>query len=583
MEIVLRKPLKKVWLKASVVGSTWASVEIILGSFLHNLKIPLAGTILSFISVWILISFLQIWKEKGLALRAGIICALLKSISPSAIILGPMIGIFTEAILVELFILLFGKNLIAYMLGGALAVLSSLLHKAISLLILYGFDLVKILSDLYNYAMKQVRMEGLSPAYFLLVVAAIYMLTGMAGAVAGYISGRKYLKRKVVMGHNGTLNFQPGKISADESHRESYSILLFIFHLCALIIVLLLINSKFMIPAAIVSCAYVVFCILKYRNSLRRLKKVYFWLSFLLITFAAAFLWNGFSNGAFFTLNGLMIGLKMNVRAIIIVLGFAAISVELKNPVIKSLLYSKGLANLYQSTNLAFAALPFFISNVSKSPGKDKPPKLIAFNNIFALAESLLSVMEKEEQNKPGIVIITGPVHSGKTTLAKAIVSRLTSEKIKVAGFLSIAHFGEGICKGYDLLDIESPESIKLCDHDPVTGDLTIGPYHFSEEAILKGEKLLSPEYLADKQLAVIDEIGRLELANKGWSSAIENISHQTSIPQLWIVRQNIVRKVIRRWNTGDVFIFETGKDTESEISQKISELIGRNSTINPS
>ena len=121
MQIIPGKPLSQKWLKAAVIGSIWASVEIILCSFLRNLKIPFSGMILSFISVWLLISFLQLWKENSIILRAGIICALMKSISPSALILGPMIGIITEAILIELFIFIFGKNLFGYMIGGAFA------------------------------------------------------------------------------------------------------------------------------------------------------------------------------------------------------------------------------------------------------------------------------------------------------------------------------------------------------------------------------------------------------------------------------------------------------------------------------
>lgn len=109
MELIASKPLKEIWLKASVLGSIWASIEILLGSFLHNLKIPFSGMILSLIGVWLIISFLQVWKERGLVWRAGIICALMKSISPSAIILGPMIGIFTEALLIEFFIFVLGK------------------------------------------------------------------------------------------------------------------------------------------------------------------------------------------------------------------------------------------------------------------------------------------------------------------------------------------------------------------------------------------------------------------------------------------------------------------------------------------
>src|SRR5664280_916049 len=163
MEAIVYKPLNSIWLKASVVGSIWASIEILLGSFLHNLNIPLSGTILSFISVYLLISFLQIWKENGLILRAGLICALMKSISPSAIILGPMIGIMTEAILLELFILLLGRNLVSYMIGGAFAVLSALFHKLLSLLILYGFDFIKIITALYKFLVKQINLPDLDP------------------------------------------------------------------------------------------------------------------------------------------------------------------------------------------------------------------------------------------------------------------------------------------------------------------------------------------------------------------------------------------------------------------------------------
>src|SRR5674476_209526 len=185
METIIYKPLNSIWLKASVVGSFWASIEIILGSFLHNLKIPLSGMILSFISVYLLISFLQIWKENGLVWRAGIICALMKSISPSAIILGPMIGIFTEAMLIEIFIFAFGKNLIGYLIGGAFAVLSTILHKLVGLLILYGFDFIKILSDLYLFAVKQINLEHLSPTFLIILIVFIYIITGMAGAIAG--------------------------------------------------------------------------------------------------------------------------------------------------------------------------------------------------------------------------------------------------------------------------------------------------------------------------------------------------------------------------------------------------------------
>ena len=112
---------------------------------------PFAGTFLAFASVGLVIAFVQVWKDKGLILYAGLIAALLKSMSPSAIILGPMIGILSEALILEVFLLLLGRNLIGYLVGGALAVLSALIHKIVSLLITYGFDLVIIVDQLYKY------------------------------------------------------------------------------------------------------------------------------------------------------------------------------------------------------------------------------------------------------------------------------------------------------------------------------------------------------------------------------------------------------------------------------------------------
>jgi len=57
-----QKPLSEKWMKASVIGSLWAVVEIVLGSLLHSLNIPMAGSILSLLTVFLIIAFFQLWK-----------------------------------------------------------------------------------------------------------------------------------------------------------------------------------------------------------------------------------------------------------------------------------------------------------------------------------------------------------------------------------------------------------------------------------------------------------------------------------------------------------------------------------------
>jgi nucleoside-triphosphatase THEP1 len=573
METITHKPLKSIWLKASVVGSIWASIEIILGSFLHNMRLPMSGMFLSFIAVWLLIAFLQIWKENGLIWRAGLICALMKSISPSAIIFGPMIGILSEALLLELMIFLFGKNLIAYSLGGAFAVLSTLMQKLLNFLVLYGFDFIKILEGLYKFAIKQINIEQLSPVWLIAVVTGIYILTGISGAIIGYIMGSRYSKKNDCIQDMPEISLQSDKVLFSQNKDQNYSLILMIVNIISVILILLLINSEQHLITALAFVTYLILCIFIYRNSMRRFRKISFWVSFLIITFTASFLWSGLSEGAIFSYDGLMVGLRMNARAIIMILGFAAISVELRNPVIKSLLYHQGFANLYQSMNLAFSALPFLISDSSSESNRKKVPG-ISFRKLFGQAETLLALFEKDHLRRPQVIIITGEVHEGKTTFAYSVVNLLLKEKIKVSGFLAIAINENGERKGFDLYDIEKEESSNLCTVVKTGKNVQTGKYYFNDDTIKKGNSILDPGNLSDTQLVVIDEIGPLELKGQGWSSAIDNLTRNITTPQLWIVRKGIIGKITRRWNTGNIYVFDISGSSPDDVTKKIREVI---------
>lgn len=579
METIVYKPLNSIWLKASVVGSLWASIEIILGSFLHNLKLPLSGMILSFISVWLLISFFQIWKEKGLIWRAGLICALMKSISPSAFIFGPMIRIFTEALIINFLIFILGKNIFSYSIGGALAVLSTLLQKVVSLLILYGFNFVKILADLYKYIVKQIGFEQLTPLLLLTIITGIYIAAGITSAVGGYLTGSKYLRSKEPVKPHSEITLNPNNQLFSQAVSQNYSIPLLLINLFSIVGILLLLNNDLLILALILSGVYVGFSIYSYRNSLRRLKKFSFWITFLIITFAAAFLWGGFQGGAFFSFNGLLIGLKMNLRAIIIIIGFASISVEMRNPVIRSLLYHRGFASLYQSMNLAFSALPYLISNPSKTIRKMHFPDL-SIRRLLILAQEMLSIFEKDHLNKPQVVIITGEIHEGKTTFVNKIVKDLLKAKIKVVGFLSVAIYENGERLGFDMYDIEKGDRVELCSNKKDDIRLHLGRYYFNKSAISKGNKILSSENISGRHLIVIDEIGPLEFKGQGWSNAIDNITKNSTVPQLWVMRKSIVKKVTKRWNTGNIYIFDIKDSTTHEVKEKIIEIISQQTNL---
>ncbi len=190
----MKNKLSEKWIKASIIGTIWAASEIVLGSFLHNLKVPFSGNVLTAIGIIVLISISYTWKEKGLFWRAGLICAVMKTLSPSAVIFGPMIAIFTEALLLELSVRLLGRTFAGYILGAMLAMCWNLFQKIVNYIIFYGSDIVEVYSNLLRYAQKQLSIRTDIVWIPILVLLGTYALFGLIAAIIGIRVGRKILK-----------------------------------------------------------------------------------------------------------------------------------------------------------------------------------------------------------------------------------------------------------------------------------------------------------------------------------------------------------------------------------------------------
>lgn len=386
--------LSSVWLKAAVVGGLWASIEIIIGSFFHNLRIPFAGSILAANGTILMIAFYQMWPVKGLIWRAGLIAALMKSISPSAVILGPMVGILSEAFIIEFFIRFFGNNIVSLSIAGSLSVSSALIHKVFSLLLLYGFNIVKIYVNIFHFFTKQIKIEETSPWILVFIAAIVYILMGIISAFVGLIIGSKASNqeiRKNEFSLDQNINNNILIVNKD----QQFSLLYFFFHIVIIPAGFLLLNYTELLYSAIPIIGYTVFCLLKYKRSLRRLKKPFFWIQLFILTFLAGIFWNGFNSGnSIFDLSGLVIGLEMNIRAIFVVIAFSSFGVELRNPIIKDYLFKKGFDKIYKALGLSFSALPVMIEAMP-NPKYFLLHPFESFSNMMIHAREWLKVFEK--------------------------------------------------------------------------------------------------------------------------------------------------------------------------------------------
>ncbi|MFK5856315.1 MAG: hypothetical protein QM503_09310 [Bacteroidota bacterium] len=389
-----------IWLKAAVIGGLWASLEIIIGSFLHNTRLPMAGTTLAFAGTVLLLGYYQIWPQKGLIIRAGLITAIMKSVSPSAVILGPMTGILLEAALIEMVILLIGNNLAGYIVAGVLSVSSALFHKIVSLLIFYGFDLIQVYINILNFALKQVKISETNPANVLYVLLIIYFILGFAAAIAGWYIGKKAIAIKTTS-KNIVLHKEIKDRSDffEISKDQKTSIVMLIIHLVAIPVGLFLLNFHEIVFGLSFIIAYIFIIGYKYLYALRRLRKPVFWTQLALIVILSALFWDvGSKDSGWFNIEGLYVGAEMMVRALFIVVAFSAISVELKNEKVRNFLVKVGFGKYYQAIGLAFSALPTMISLLPTSKEIISHP-LQSMLLPLTMADQWLELF-KEKQNK---------------------------------------------------------------------------------------------------------------------------------------------------------------------------------------
>ncbi len=567
MRIYPKKQLSEKWLKAAVVGSLWATVEIVLGSLLHNLKLPLAGSVLSFITVYLVISFFQVWKDHGLIWRAGLICALMKSISPSAIILGPMVGILSQAIILDMMIRLTGKNLFSYLVGGALAVFSALAQKALTLLILYGWDFVLLLENMYFFAARQLRVEQLPPSWLLVLLSLVYLFSGALAGFMGFITGKNYVKEQA-----DSTAYQPVQTHGQSdlfkhTRKNNHSILLLFLSFAVLVAGMLVITRSALWVSAILVFMVLILGYLQYPGNMRYLRKPALWIQLVIIILLSALFKNGLEQ--LFSPEGLAIGLKMSFRALLLLTCFAVISAELKNPVVKNLLYNRGFQNLYQSVELAFSALPGIMEEFYSHSQRIKGFKKLAYA-MLGRSRALLEAFRKAEEKRKPVFILTGGINQGKTSLTRQVIERLQKEGLTVRGFVSLGNTNDSNRNAYKVKDIQSGEEEQLCSSEPDKTKLHVGRYYFDKKGIEKGCSIITDSITKPIDLLVIDELGPMEMNDRGWAPAIENAIEANCCAQFWIIRKRLVKPFMRKWNVGDITLFDLEEDSPEKIAIEI-------------
>lgn len=562
---------ESVWLYASVTGSLWASVEIIIGSFLHNLHFPMSGTLLSLVSVGLISASIQSWNVRGVVWRAALICASMKSISPSAVILGPIVAIVMEGFLYEAVLRIGGRNLLTLILAGGIAASWSIIQKVMNLIIVYGTNLIDLYLNLYQYALKKTGNFFLfqEPYYLIIVFLLIPSIGGMVFSGIGIYLGRKSLTLKNNCISEEVENAEMKKKSTSISNNPHLGMLF--FQLVAIIAGLTFIERAHVVYGAVYAGIFIAYNLFYYKGLYNKFKKPRIYIAFIIIAFLTGFFLGGVKEGFGFTLEGAFIGLKMILRAFVMIIGFSVIGIELKNEKIKKVFYWLGFERMQPAMEVAFLSLPFMMGSLQKIFQKTKNPFRMS-ECMMASARSWVDNYVKNEKTDPSshIIIITGDKHSGKTTLALQLAEEFKKNSIPVRGFLTPGYMKNGSRSGFDIVSLVSGKKRAFAVKGIASDANRIGRFsiyrdslHFGEESIILTKNINRD----DISFCFIDEIGPLELEKKGWhKSLLYALSHYQNI--VIVVRQSLLKEFIHRYNLRDFLVLEV-KSPNTETGKK--------------
>lgn len=179
------------WTYAAVLGALWGASEISLGALLSAARLPLSGLLMASVGVTCLVTARRLQPAVGSSLIMGLVVAFLKVFSLGGFILGPVIGILTQAVVVELAMSASGSRAVGAVTGGALALASAPAWLWVSVVLVAPAEAEVALDRALKMAARTIGWRGEATTAVAVAALAISVLLGaLVGTLAWRLAGR---------------------------------------------------------------------------------------------------------------------------------------------------------------------------------------------------------------------------------------------------------------------------------------------------------------------------------------------------------------------------------------------------------
>jgi len=178
-----------------VFGALWGGMEMALGGFFHALHIPLRGMWMAGIGALMLCSS-QLWiGGRATALYVAVIAAFLKLFSLGGLVISPAAAIIMEGIIASMVFSLGKGNLAISLAASVLITLYTIVHKFLSLAVVYRQEIAQIYDTFTGQGSVIVHLAGNSLLVFFLLYIILHIIVGLIMGGTAYYSVYKARKR----------------------------------------------------------------------------------------------------------------------------------------------------------------------------------------------------------------------------------------------------------------------------------------------------------------------------------------------------------------------------------------------------
>lgn len=141
------------------------------------------------------------------------------------------------------------------------------------------------------------------------------------------------------------------------------------------------------------------------------------------------------------------------------------------------------------------------------------------------------------------IYYLTGEVNSGKTSLLSFWVEEYHRRNRRACGILAPPVWVQGRKIAYNLIDVYTGETKPWASLTPINNAEKWGRFWFSLETLHFGQNALNR--IDDScDIGILDEVGPLELENRGWAFSLREILIRSPKNMIFIVRSSLVQPI---------------------------------------